>query len=126
MILMVEKGIRDGICHAIQRYAKANDKYMKGYDKNKESSYLNYWDLNNLHRWAMSQNLSIGGFKWVENTSQLKKGSMENCNEDSDEGYFLKPDVQYSQKLLDLHNDISFCQKEFEKFEKLLANLHHN
>ena len=40
MLLMVEKGIRGGICHAIHRYAKANKKYMKDYDKNKESSYL--------------------------------------------------------------------------------------
>ena len=38
MLLMVEKGIRGGICHAIYRYAKANSKYMKDYDKNKESS----------------------------------------------------------------------------------------
>ena len=42
MLLMVEKRIRGGICHAIHRYAKANNKYMKDYDKNKESPYLNY------------------------------------------------------------------------------------
>ena len=46
MLLMVEKGIRGGICHSIYRYAKANNKYMKDYDKNKESSYLKYWDVN--------------------------------------------------------------------------------
>ena len=40
MLLMVEKGIRGGICHSIYRYAKANNKYMNDYDKNKESSYL--------------------------------------------------------------------------------------
>ena len=43
---MVEKGIRGGICHAIHRYAKANNKYMKNYDKNKESSYIQYLDAN--------------------------------------------------------------------------------
>ena len=48
MLLMVEKGIRGGIYHAIHRYAKANNKYMKDYDKNKESSYLKYWDVNDL------------------------------------------------------------------------------
>ena len=42
MLLMVEKGIRGGICHAIHPYAKVNNKYMKDYDKNKESSYLKY------------------------------------------------------------------------------------
>ena len=40
MLLMVENGIREGICHAIHRYANANNKYMKGYDKNKKSLYL--------------------------------------------------------------------------------------
>ena len=42
MLLMVGKGIRGGICHSIYRYAKANNKYMKDYDKNKKSSYLQY------------------------------------------------------------------------------------
>ena len=46
MLLMVEKGIRGGICHAIHTYTKANDKYMKNYDKNIESSYLMYVDTN--------------------------------------------------------------------------------
>ena len=49
ILLMVQKGIRGGICHSIYRYAKANNKYMKDYDKNKESSYNQYWDLNDLY-----------------------------------------------------------------------------
>ena len=64
MLLMVEKGIRGGICHAIHRYAKANNKYMKHYDKNKESSYIQYLDAKNLYGWAMSQKLPVDGFKW--------------------------------------------------------------
>ena len=48
MLLMVEKGIRDGIGHAIYQYEKASNKFMKDYDKNKESLYLKYWDVNNL------------------------------------------------------------------------------
>ena len=42
MLLIIEKGIRGGICNTIYQYAKANDKYMKYYDKSKESSYLKY------------------------------------------------------------------------------------
>ena len=49
MLLLVEKGIRGGICHAIPRYVEANNKYMKNYDKNKESSNLMYADANNLY-----------------------------------------------------------------------------
>ena len=54
MLLMVKKGIRGGICHAIHRYAKANNKQMKNYDQNKESSYIQYLDANNLYGWEMS------------------------------------------------------------------------
>ena len=51
MLLMVEKGIRGGICHSIYRCVKANNKYMKDYGKIKESSYIQYWDVNNLYGW---------------------------------------------------------------------------
>ena len=67
MVLMVEKGIRGGICHSIYRYEKANNKYMKGYDKNKELSYLKYWDANKLYGWAMSQKLPVNNFEWMKN-----------------------------------------------------------
>ena len=55
MLLIVEKGNRGGICHSIHKYAKANNKYMKKYDKDKESSYLEYLDPKNLYGWAMSK-----------------------------------------------------------------------
>ena len=64
MLLMVEKGIRGGICHAIYRYAKANNKYMKNYNKDKEESFLQYLDANNSYGWAMSQKLPVSSFKW--------------------------------------------------------------
>ena len=63
MILMIEKGIRGEIFQATHRYAKANNKYMKNYDKNNESSYIEYLDANNLYRWAMPQKLPVNGFK---------------------------------------------------------------
>ena len=49
MLMMAEKGIRGGICHVIYGYAKANKKYMKNYDKENKSSYLEYLDANNLY-----------------------------------------------------------------------------
>ena len=49
MLSMVEKGIRGGICHSIYQYTKANNKYMKNNNRNKESSYLQHWNVNNLY-----------------------------------------------------------------------------
>ena len=48
------KCITRGICHAAHQYAKVNNKYIKDYDKDKEASYLKYWDVNNLYGWVMS------------------------------------------------------------------------
>ena len=56
MLLIVEKGIRGEICHSMHKYAKANNKYMKNYDKDMESSDLEYLDANNLYGWAMLRN----------------------------------------------------------------------
>ena len=57
MLFMIEKGIRGGIPQATHRYAKSNNKYMKNYDKNNESLYIEYLDANNLYGWAKSQKL---------------------------------------------------------------------
>ena len=64
MLLMVKKGIRGGICHAMHRYAETNNKYMKNYNKDKDSSQLMYLDANNLYGCAMSQKLPVDDFKW--------------------------------------------------------------
>ena len=63
MLIRVEKGIRGGIFHAIHRYLKANNKYMKNLNKSKESFYIQYLHANNLYGWAMSQKLPVNGFR---------------------------------------------------------------
>ena len=63
MLLMTEEEIRREMCQSTHRYAKANNKYMKNYDKSIESSYLMYLDANNFYGWAMSQKLPVNGFK---------------------------------------------------------------
>ena len=64
MLLMIEAGIGGGMCQSTHRYIKANNKYMKNYDKRIESSYLVYLDANNLHGRAMSKKLPVNCFKW--------------------------------------------------------------
>ena len=122
---MVEEGIRGAICHSIHRYAKANNKYMKNYDKNKKSSYIQYLDANNLYGWAMSQKLPVNGFKWVKNTSKIDEKFMKNYNEDSDKGYIFEVDIKYPRRLHDLHSDLPFLLKRIKihKCKKLVCNL---
>ena len=123
---MVEKSIRGGICHSIYRYAKANKKYMKDYDKNKESSYIQYWDVNNSCGRTMLQKLPVNKFEWIKDTSQFNEDFIKNYKEESDEGHYLEADVQYFEKLLDFHNDLPFLPErmKIEKVDNLVANLH--
>ena len=126
MLLMIEKGIRRRICHSIYRYAKDNNKYMKDYDKYKESSCLQCWDLNNLCGWPMLQKLPLSYSEWINDTSQFNEDFIKNYNEESEEGYFLEVDVQYFEKFYELHYDLPFLPErmKIKKVEKLEANLH--
>ena len=124
MLLMVEKGIRGGICHSIQRYAKANNKYMKSYNNNEESSYIQYLDTNNLYGWAMSRKLPTNGFKWLNN-DVINEEFIKNYNEDNNKGYILELNVKYSKRLHELHSDLLFLSERMEenKCKKLACNL---
>ena len=95
ILLMVEKGIRGGICHAIHRYTKANNKYMKNYDENEESSFLEYLDANNLHGWTMSKQLLFNGFDWMEDLSKIDEYFIKNYDKDNHERYILEVNVEY-------------------------------
>ena len=99
---------------------------MKDYVKNKEPSYIQYWDVNNLYGWAMSQKLDVNNFEWIKDTFQFNEDFIKNCNEESDEGYFLDVDVQHLEKLHELHNDLPFLPErmKIEKVEEVVANLH--
>ena len=110
MLLMVEKGTRGGICQAIHRYSKANNKYMKNCNKDIISSCLMYLDANNLYGWAMSPKLPINGFKWVEKSrlSRFNEMFIKNYDENSDKGYFFEVDIDYPTKLFNVHKDLPF------------------
>ena len=129
MLLMVGKGIRGRICHAIQRYAKANKLYIKNYDKNIESSYLMFLNANNLYGWRMSQTLPVNGFKWVKKLSKFDKRSssedfIKDYGENNNKGYLFI--VIKDMNLFNLHCDLSFLpeRKKIEKCNKLVCNIH--
>ena len=123
---MVEEGIRGGICHAIHRYAKANHKYMKNYNKKEESSFLESLDRNNLYGWAMSQKLPLNGFKWKKNMLKFNKEFVKNYDEHSNKGYILEVDVKYPKKLHDLYSGLLFLPErmKIDKCKNLVCNLY--
>ena len=130
MLRMVEEGIRGGICHSIHRYAKTNNKYMKNYNINEESSYIQYLDANNLYGWAMSKKLPVNGFKWLDNDKTaehvINEEFIKNYNENDKKRYILEVDVKYPKTLHDLHSDLPFLPERMEvnKCKKLVCNLY--
>ena len=125
MLLMIEAGIKGGTCQSTHRYAKANNKYMKNYDKSIESSYLMYLDANNLYGWAMSKKLPVNGFKWENDLSKFNENFIKNYNENSDVGYFLEVDIEYPKQLWSSHKDLPFLPegRKLEKVEKLVCSI---
>ena len=125
MLLMIEDGIRGGICHPIQRYAKANNKYMNNYNKNKESSYIQHLDANNLYDMAMSEKLPIKGFKWMVDIPGIDENFVESYNKNSGKGYVLKIDVDYTRELQKLHCDLPLLPEKMvvNNTKKLICNL---
>ena len=94
ILMMIEKGIRGGICRAIYSYAKANNDYLKNYNKSIEFPYLMYLDANNLCRLAMFQKFTVNGFRWKKMYLNLMKILKKNYDEDSNKGYILEVDVE--------------------------------
>ena len=123
--LMIEEGIRGGICHAIQRYAKANNKYMKDYDKKKKSSYIQYLDANNLYGKAMTEKLSGRGFRWMDDISRMDEDFVRGYDKNDNKGYILEVGVDYSNELQNLHSGLLFLPERMviNNTKKLVCNL---
>ena len=83
------KRYQKGIYGANHRYLKTNYKYVKGYDKNKKSSYLKYFGIQIIYIY-MGNVTNVYGFKWVEAVSEFNEDLIKTCNNESDEGYFLE------------------------------------
>ena len=124
MFLTYEQGIRGGICNKVQGYAEANNKYMKNYDKNKESSFLMYVDANNLYGWTMSKKLPVDGFKWVDDLSMFTKDFIKNYDK-GDVGYLLVVHIEYPKTFRMLHSDLPFLPEKMKinKCPKLVYNV---
>ena len=125
MLLMVEEGITGGICHAMQRYAKANNKYMKDYGRKKKSSYIQYLDASNLYGKDMTEKLPVRGFRWMDDISKIDEDFVKDYDKNNNEGYILDVDIDYPSKLQNLHSDLPFLLQRMiiNNTKKLVCNL---
>ncbi|KAK3727479.1 hypothetical protein QZH41_006420 [Actinostola sp. cb2023] len=114
--LMIEKGIRGGVSMISTRHGKANNPYMKEYDSEAPTKFIQYLDANNLYGWAMSKPLPTHGFEWMSD-KELNSWKKYPC--------ILEVDLEYPQHLHDLHNDYPLAPEsvKMNKVTKLVPNL---
>lgn len=127
MYQMLEKGIRGGLAQCSLRYAKANNKYLQHYNKDKPNSYLIYLDCVNLYGYAMMQKLPTGNFNFL-NEQEIQQFDVMNVSNDNDYGYILEVDLHYPPEIHNDHSDLPFAAEKFvppgSKNCKLIANLY--
>ena len=129
MLMMFEQGIRGGITHISKRYAEANNKYMKDDNPDKESTFIQYLDANNLYGWAMSQQLPTHGFKWMKDITEekvieiLEKANHSMFNKGK-KGYIFEVDLEYPPHLWVTHNDYPLAPEKIivNGVEKLISH----
>jgi len=107
MYNFIELGVRGGVSQCSQRYEEANNPYATGYDKAAPTTYLQYYDVNNLSGWAMQQHLPYDGFKWIDPDTMPK--DFWRVDDDSPVGYILEVDLAHPRNLHDTHKDLPFC-----------------
>ena len=122
MLMMFEQGIRGGMTHISKRYAEANNKYMKDFDKTKSSTFIQYLDANSLYAWAMTQKLPTHGFKWIDVDIPKVEKILE--KKDTNQGYIFEVDLDYPESLWETHNDYPLApeRKKLDKVDKLISS----
>ena len=130
--------MREEISYIAKGHTEANNKYMKNYDPTKLSKYIEYLDKNNLCGWAMNGYLSYGGFKCLKNIDNFE---VKSISENSPIGYILEVDLEYSDELHVLHNDLplapeklaipydmlsNYCKKIADEYEIKVGNVKQN
>ncbi|KAJ8918650.1 hypothetical protein NQ315_013156 [Exocentrus adspersus] len=130
-LMFIERGIRGGVSQCSNRYAKANNKYMKDeYDSNQESTYLMYFDINNLYGAAMSEYLPYGEFEFLE-ANEIENLDIMNIPDNAEVGYIFDCDLEYPTYLHQLHSDLPLAPQHMtppipsrSKLKKLLLTLY--
>ncbi|XP_071581468.1 uncharacterized protein [Temnothorax nylanderi] len=125
MAMFVERGIRGGLSQCSLRYARANNRHVPTYDSSQPTTYLMYYDVNNLYGWAMSESLPYANFQWLDDPENFDVTTVPT---DSEVGYILEVDLEYPPELHDAHADLPLCptrdKPPGKRQEKLLATLY--
>ena len=117
--LFIEKGLRGGISYTAKKYAKANNKYMNDYDPKKLSTFISYFDMNNLYGWAMIEYLLYEGFEWLKIVDEFDVMSFV---KKSPIGYFLEVHLKYFAGLHELRNDYPLAPEKLGVSSNMLSN----
>ena len=121
MFAMIDDGLRGGVSMISKRHAKANNKYMgTRYNPSKPSTYIMYWDANNLYGWAMSQSMPCGDFNWVDE-QEFSQIDWTQQQPHQPFGYFVECDLDYPQSIHNRHNDYPLAPERFHLDYKILS-----
>jgi hypothetical protein len=117
MYQFIENGMRGGESYIAHRHAQANNKYMVDYHPGKPSSYIMYYDANNLYGWAMSEELPYGKFKWISGDNI----ALDNYGKGKEKGLILEVDLEYPSELHGKHNEYPLAPERMEITEDMLS-----
>ena len=107
--ILWKKGVRGEVSYISNRYSKANNKYLKSYDPKQESKHI-YLDANNLYGYALPNFCPTSGFRWID----PKEFDLNKYTSNSSKGCVLQVDLEYSNKLRELHNDFPSAPDKIE------------
>ena len=121
MFQFIKKGLRGGDRYIANRRGRANNKYVKEYNKKAPSKNIMYLDANNLYGWAMSQHLMTGGFKWLTD-KEIDKVDMAKYKDESSTGLILEVDLEYPKELHNMHNCYPLSPEQLEVSSNMLSD----
>jgi len=122
MYMMIESGMRGGICSINTRFAQANNKYMGSlYDPTKPSNYILYLDANNLYGWAMKQGLPDRNFVWCTK-EEIAHISWVDVDDNKDFGYIVECDLDYPPELHELHNEYPLAPERVDVQVEMISD----
>ena len=120
MYLFIEEGLMGGISMISNRYSKANNPYIVGYDNDQKTNYIMFLDANNLYGHAISKPLPEGGLVWL-NEEEIIELDLTNIADDGEEGYILEVDLKYPPHLHDLHSDYPLAPEKMKVTTDMLS-----